>query len=169
MRPGRGLVDEDIYWELMKVPGINKVLHRSTANVRTDPKTKRRRVEIGEDDWPEVKLAVINWKRFKAGKPQLDALPLTPRQKAAKAEATRVAAEAQAAEVKRAAHRFRKGQAVQVELTGAGHTTHEENVVLRVSKGRVWIEDMDVPFDAQTGYRTEPLTAGFSMCISPVK
>lgn len=71
MRKGRGLVDEDVYDELMKVPGAREILLANTSNHRHDPKTGRIRVEISEDAWPEVKQMVANWKRRKAGKPQI--------------------------------------------------------------------------------------------------
>ncbi len=71
MRKGRGLVDQDIYGELLKVPGARKILLTNTCNHRLDPKTQRIRVEISEDAWPEVKQMVINFKRMKSGKPQI--------------------------------------------------------------------------------------------------
>lgn len=65
MRKGRGLVDADIYDELLKVPGAGKLLADNTANFRRDPKTKKLRVEISEDVWKEVKKMVSDWKRLK--------------------------------------------------------------------------------------------------------
>lgn len=70
MRKGRGLVDQDIYDQLMKVPGARQLLLGATCNHRFDQKTKKLRVEIAEDAWPEVKRMVANWKRIKSGKPQ---------------------------------------------------------------------------------------------------
>lgn len=70
MRKGRGLVDQDIYDELMKIPGARRVLIDNTCNFRLDPKTDKVGAEISEDAWPEVKQMVLNWKRAKAGKPQ---------------------------------------------------------------------------------------------------
>ena len=71
MRKGRGLVDQDIYDELLKVPGARQILLINTSNHRLDPKTKRLRVEISEDAWPEVKQMIVNYKRFKDGRPQI--------------------------------------------------------------------------------------------------
>ncbi len=70
MRKGRGLVDQDIYDELMKIPGARRVLLDNTCDFRLDPKTGKVRAEISEDAWPEVKQLVLNWERVKAGKPQ---------------------------------------------------------------------------------------------------
>ena len=70
MRKGRGLIDQDIYDKIIKIPGAREVLLTDTCNHRFDPKTKRGRVEISEDAWPEVKQMVRNYKRMKAGKPQ---------------------------------------------------------------------------------------------------
>ncbi len=70
MRKGRGLVDQDIYDELLKVPGSRRLLIENTTNHRIDPKSKKLRAEIHEDAWPEVKAMVANWKRTKKGQPQ---------------------------------------------------------------------------------------------------
>lgn len=70
MRKGRGLVDQDIYDELMHVPGARQLLLDSTCNHRFDARSKKLRVEISEDAWPEVKRMVANWKRAKRGKVQ---------------------------------------------------------------------------------------------------
>ncbi len=65
MRKGRGLVDMDIYDELMKVPGARELLFRNTTNHRLDRKTGKNRAEIHEDAWPEVKEMVRKWKIYK--------------------------------------------------------------------------------------------------------
>ncbi len=70
MRKGRGLVDSDIYHELVKIPGAKEILVSNLCNFRTDSKTGKVRAEISEDAWPEVKQMVENWKRVKAGKKQ---------------------------------------------------------------------------------------------------
>ena len=69
MKKGRGLVDQNIYNELIKIPGAREILLANTSNHRWDPKTKRNRVEIDADAWPEVKQMIANWKRLKANKP----------------------------------------------------------------------------------------------------
>ena len=71
MRKGRGLVDSDIYDELVKIPGAKEILVSNLCNFLIDPKTGRVRAEISEDAWPEVKQLVQNWKRMKAKKPQI--------------------------------------------------------------------------------------------------
>jgi len=71
MRKGRGLVDMDIYNELLEVPGSSKVLVENTTNHRRDPRTGKLRAEIHEDAWKEVKEMVANWKRYKKGKEQI--------------------------------------------------------------------------------------------------
>ena len=71
MRKGRGLVDSDIYNELVKIPGAKEILVSNLCNFRTHPKTGKVRAEISEDAWPEVKQMVQNWKRMKAKKPQV--------------------------------------------------------------------------------------------------
>lgn len=71
MRRGRGLVDQKIYNELVKIPGAREILLTNTCNHRFDPKTKQHRVEISEDAWPEVKQMVANYKRLKARKSQI--------------------------------------------------------------------------------------------------
>lgn len=70
MRKGRGLVDIDIYNKLLEVPGVAEILIENTTNHRYDYKTKKIRVEISEEAWPEVKSIVANWKRARKGKPQ---------------------------------------------------------------------------------------------------
>lgn len=70
MRKGRGLVDQEIYDELVKIPGAREILLANTCNHRFDPKTEKMRVEISEDAWPEVKQMVKNLKLSKAGKRQ---------------------------------------------------------------------------------------------------
>lgn len=70
MRKGRGLIDQDIYKELLQVPGAAEILIEYTTNHRfIKGKT---RAEISEDAWPEVKQMVANWKRFKKGEKQKD-------------------------------------------------------------------------------------------------
>ena len=71
MRKGRGLVDSDIYHELVKIPGAKEILVSNLCNFRTDSKTGKVRAEISEDAWPEVKQMVENWKRMKSGKKQV--------------------------------------------------------------------------------------------------
>ncbi|MDO8496460.1 MAG: hypothetical protein Q7S43_03325 [bacterium] len=71
MRKGRGLVDSDIYDELVKIQGAKEILLSSLCNFRTDPRTGKVRAEISEDAWPEVKQMVENLKRRKAGKKQV--------------------------------------------------------------------------------------------------
>lgn len=71
MRPGRGLIDQEIYNELLKIPGAGRIVLDSVTNFRFDSKTRKTRVEISEDAWPEVKAMVQNLKRVKAGKPQI--------------------------------------------------------------------------------------------------
>lgn len=71
MRKGRGLVDIDIYNELLKVPGASAILVENITNHRTDPRTGKLRAEIHEDAWKEVKKMVANWKRFKKGETQI--------------------------------------------------------------------------------------------------
>ncbi len=71
MRKGRGLVDSDIYNELVKIPGAREILVSNLCNFRTDSRTGKVRAEISEDAWPEVKQMVENWKRRKAGKKQI--------------------------------------------------------------------------------------------------
>jgi hypothetical protein len=77
MRKGRGLVDMDIIDELTKVPGMKHLIMCNTTNIITSRRTGKLRAEIHEDAWPEVKAAVANWKRVKAGKPQKD--PASPK------------------------------------------------------------------------------------------
>jgi len=55
---------------------------------------------------------------------------------------------------------FKKGQAVIRELHGGGMVSQEEEVVLRVDKDGVWLDngpgnDPDGPFDSKTGWHSE--------------
>lgn len=70
MRKGRGLIEQGLYDELVKVPGASRLLLDNTTNFRVNPKTGKVCAEIHESAWPEVKTLVANWKRFKLGKPQ---------------------------------------------------------------------------------------------------
>lgn len=71
MRKGRGLIDQGVYDELIKIPGARQIVLSNVTNHRLDPKTQKVRVEIHEDAWPEVKSMVRNLRRLKAGKPQI--------------------------------------------------------------------------------------------------
>ena len=64
---------------------------------------------------------------------------------------------------------FRKGQAVTLELHGAGHVTKEESTVKYVRKGEVWLDngpgnDPTGPFD-QGGNYLEYSMPGFTLKI----
>lgn len=162
MRPGRGLIDQEVYDELIKIPGARRVVVNNVTNHRFDHKTGKLRVEISEEAWPEVKLMVINLKRFKAGRPQLRFLPATRKS----------ATQATPAVATVSKTKFRKGMKVDRSLTGAGVTTHEEGVVLSVSKGQVWLDcgpgnDPDGPFDAITGDCCRYEVPGFHSRIAP--
>lgn len=160
MRPGRGLIDQEVYDELIKIPGARQILLSNTTDHRRDPRTQKVRVEIHENAWPKVKSMVQNLKRFKAGKPQM---PFRQSQSVA----TRVKAR------KPKETKYRKGQKVQVSLIGAGATTHEEGIVLRVSKGKVWLDsgpgnDPSGPFDARTGDYLGFEMPGFHQRVAPL-
>lgn len=71
MRKGRGLIDQDVYDELMKIPGCRAKLLANTCNHRFDEKKQKTRVEISEEGWPEIKAMAANFARAKAGKPQV--------------------------------------------------------------------------------------------------
>ncbi|MEK7625296.1 MAG: hypothetical protein AAB467_03030 [Patescibacteria group bacterium] len=67
--------------------------------------------------------------------------------------------------------KFHKGQKVRQSLSGAGVTTHTDEVVLRVVKGKVWLDngpgnDPSGPYDAKTGLKSGVF--GFSSRISPL-
>jgi len=47
--------------------------------------------------------------------------------------------------------KFKKGQKVRMALHGAGVTSYTNEVVERVSKGQVWLEETEIPLDAVTG------------------
>lgn len=65
MRKGRGLVEVEIYEELLRFPEPRRLLLNNTTNHRDNPRTKKLCAEIHEDAWPEVKEMVAKWKRFK--------------------------------------------------------------------------------------------------------
>lgn len=65
MRKGRGLVDQDIFDDMLSVPGTSKILLGSVCNHRFDKKTGKLRVEIAEEAWPEVKRMVAKWRKIR--------------------------------------------------------------------------------------------------------
>lgn len=65
---------------------------------------------------------------------------------------------------------FKKGQKVSKALTGAGFTTRDDGVVLKVDKKGVWLDngsgnDPSGPFDAITGRYLGASVPGFSQVI----
>ncbi|TSC84259.1 MAG: hypothetical protein G01um101413_554 [Parcubacteria group bacterium Gr01-1014_13] len=68
MRKGRGLVEVEIYDELLKITGCAKILLDNICNHRENPKTKKLCAEINEEAWPQVKKMVADFKRLKAQK-----------------------------------------------------------------------------------------------------
>ncbi len=71
MKKGRGLVDQDIYDALLTISNCKAKLLANTRNFVFDKKTNKLRAEISADGWPEIKHMVENWKRLRAGKPQV--------------------------------------------------------------------------------------------------
>jgi len=61
----------------------------------------------------------------------------------------------------------KKGDEVVVEIRGASITTYEhEHYVTRVSKGKVYLQDFETPFDAETrAYGDNGVIPGFSMWL----
>lgn len=69
--------------------------------------------------------------------------------------------------------KFRKGQPVIKYLSGAGYTTEEDAVVLKVDKRGVWLDngpgnDPSGPFDPKTGNALENLMAGWRTYIEAI-
>lgn len=68
MRKGRGLVEQEIYDELLKIPSCANILLDNTCNHRINPNTNKMCVEISEDVWPQVKKIVADFKHLKKEK-----------------------------------------------------------------------------------------------------
>ena len=64
MKKGRGLVDNDIFNAMLKIPGTRPVLIGSLTNHIIDKKTGKVRAEIHEDSWQEVKNMVKQFKKL---------------------------------------------------------------------------------------------------------
>ena len=67
-------------------------------------------------------------------------------------------------------NKFRKGQEVNLALTGAGFTTREVYTILEIKSGKVWLDngfgnDPTGPFNAETGRYEELTMPGFSQRI----
>jgi len=142
MRKGRGLVDVDIYNELLEVPGARKLLLDNTTNHRVNPKTDRLCAEIHEDAWPEVKEMVANWKRLKKGKPQQTHKKSAPKVRRGVKEQPTVDPEQQ-----KRIQRLRKlkpGDKFAYKNVGYGLTSYEGGSdAIGVKKGKLFTETFD--------------------------
>jgi hypothetical protein len=67
--------------------------------------------------------------------------------------------------------KFKKGMEVKLYLRGAGYTiSFDDNfIVLKVSKGKVYTNESDVPYNAETGmWEDNGVMFGFTRWIEPL-
>ncbi|MBI2108679.1 MAG: hypothetical protein HYT93_00660 [Parcubacteria group bacterium] len=142
MRKGRGLVDVDIYNELLKVPGARKLLLDNTTNHRTNPKTNKVCAEIHEDAWPEVKEMVANWKRFKKGQPQQTHTKIAPKKGTAVKKESAIDPKQQ--ECIRRLRKLKPGDKFAYKNVGYGLTSYEDGSdAIEIKKGKLFTETFD--------------------------
>ena len=64
--------------------------------------------------------------------------------------------------------KYKKGDQVVVAVHGAGVTSYEDHEVWKVSKGQVFLVDLDFPFDAESGEYLGDTFFGFRFTLLPV-
>lgn len=142
MRPGRGLIDLEIYNKLIEIPGASKIVRDNVTNHRLDLRSGKVRVEIHEEAWPEVKAMVQNLKRVEAGKPQVKFVPAP-------------ATPAPEVPEKPKKYNFYKGMMVKATFYNFfGRVVSESTAVVESVKGgivRVKGFGRDLVFDVKTG------------------
>lgn len=140
MRKGRGLVEMDIFNELMKISGTRTLLLDNVTNHRENPKTGKLCAEIHEDAWPEIKQAIANWRRIKNGKSQKKFIP-TPAKSTGKSFSPKETSNSKESLRIQKLRNLKPGDKFAYKNDGFGTTSYEDGSdAVEIKKGKLFTE-----------------------------